>query len=194
MKRYFLLFTLFSMCLHSFAQDDLKNLLTEYKASIKLPYYYKCKQLYNVVPDEISYVKILDGFLYIDYIMKGDTKKNNGYYSSGQNNLRDIHHFTIQIDLKHSKLFKDNESYATQVWIECNEGIKIVNSIEGENFSEPFFSNWFTIELNSAALRDKVYSELNKIFSPYKILKSKKNVQSNANKTTRTSKSKKYGE
>lgn len=193
MKRFNVLLLFFCLSNILFAQNNFNQLFKKFRTSIELPYYYKSKVLHHGVADNILDLNIIDGKMIIKYTMPGDRKKDaRGYYISSE--VRDLHIFTIEIDIANSKLEKGD--YANTVSIVNDEGITINNSIKDELFKDTFLMNWFMIRTNSQALKDKLYNEINKAFAPYNSKPKKNNGFKPKNETMSPKKSKsgKYGE
>lgn len=189
MKRFntLLLFMFLSNIL--FAQNSLNQLFQDFKTSIELPYYYKSKVLNHRTADDILDLSIIDGKMIVKYTMSGDRKKTErGYYKYPE--VRDLHIFTIEIDIAKSAIIKGKENYDNRVWIENNDGITITDEIKDESFKERFLMNWFIIKTNSQALKDKLYNEINNCFTPYYPKKEKGNNSKSKNEITTPKKSK----
>lgn len=168
-----------------FAQNSLNQLFQNFRTSIELPYYYKTKVLNNEVANILD-LSILDGRMIIRYTMFGDRKKDaRGYYKYPE--VRDLHLFIVEIDIVKSKLKKGEFN---NVSIVNDEGITISNSIKDEVFKETFLMNWFNIKTNSQALRDKLYNEINKVFTSYNSKQKNVNGFRPKNETTTPKKSK----
>lgn len=194
MKRFNILLLLFCLSNILFAQNNLNDLFLNFRTSIELPYYYKTKVLNHEVADILN-LRILDGKMIIKYTMSGDRKKNaRGYYIYPE--VRDLHIFTVEIDIVKSKVRKGKENYDNRVWIENNDGIIITNEIKDESFKESFLMNWFILEANSQALRDKLYNEINNSFTSYNSKQKKVNGfrPKNETATPKQSKSGRYVE
>lgn len=190
MKRFYLVLLLIFFFNISHAQNEFRLLFYEYKSSIELPYYYESNVLSHNVAKGISGISISDGKMKIDYSMLGGRKKNsNGYYKFPE--VRDVHQFTVEINMAKSKVKKGEENYDLRVWIEDDEGIRITNIIENESFRETFLMNWFGIKTNSAALRDKLFKALEKEFQPYMPAQQETIVKTVQSKKTNPTKPKK---
>lgn len=188
-KRIYIIVALLLCHISLYSQQNLQNLLNEFKASIELPEYYNGKQLCTRSPYSVSNMYVSNGILSFQYSCGNQT------YTS---------YYSVEIDLRQAKVEK-GDNYNHNVWFSA-PGYIIIRQTGGSN-QETIMMDWFTFAAKSAGMRDRIYNELISIINPYKPQqtnvqptstpkKGSKKSSTPSNSTQRTSKSKsgKYGQ
>lgn len=131
------------------AQQDLQNLINEFKSSIELPEYYNGKQLMTRTPHEVRNMYIKNGILFFEY-----TTGNQSYTSN----------YSVEIDLNKVEVKKGSD-YNYNAWF-AGPGSIVVRKTSNE--AETILVDWFTFVCKSEGMRERIYKELTSIQTPFK--------------------------
>lgn len=153
MKRLFIL--LFINCIiifNAFSQNNILEVLNEYRSQIELPNYYQGKHLCNLTPIGIDYIKDENGILTIKYALNENLQGKK--YSNP---------ITVKVNLRTAKLvgsYDGENKYYPRVYFSDESGIEITDISLARSTTENLLFSWWTINTKSVPVAKKIYDGL----------------------------------